>query len=92
MRYEVHEEDCVIKIGSSTLGIWGDWLKEWDVMKSLAKVVKISKKEFLMISYLHQYELEWWLRFDSWPYHKSFMSLLRMKDYIYIVIDDGKVP
>ena len=42
-------------MGPSTLNIWGDWLKEWDVMKSLAKVVEISEKEFPMISYKHQY-------------------------------------
>ena len=41
------------KMGSSTLGIWGDWLKEWDAMKSLANVVEISEKEFKMISYTH---------------------------------------
>ena len=38
-------------MGSSALGIWGDWLKEWDAMKSLGKVVEISEKEFLKISY-----------------------------------------
>ena len=31
-----------------------------------------------------------WLRFDIWPYPKSFMSLMQMKDYTYIVIDDKK--
>ena len=38
-----------MKIVSSPLNIWGDWLKEWDVMKSLAKIVEISE-EFPMIS------------------------------------------
>ena len=31
------------------------------------------------------------LGFDSWLYLKSFMNLMRMKDYTYMVIDDGKV-
>ena len=31
------------------------WLNEWDVMKSLAKVVEILEKKFLMISYTHYY-------------------------------------
>ena len=31
------------------------------------------------------------LGFDSSPYPKSFMSLMWMKDYTYMVIDDGKV-
>ena len=42
----------MVKMGSSTLSIWGDCLKEWDGMKSLAKVVEISE-EFSMISYMH---------------------------------------
>ena len=42
-------------MGSSALGILGDSLKEWDAMKSFAKVVEISEKEFLMISNSHQY-------------------------------------
>ena len=42
-------------MGLSTLGIWGDWLKKWDEMKSLAKVVEISDKEFQMIFYMHEY-------------------------------------
>ena len=82
---------CVIKMGSSTLGIWGDWLKEWDAMKSLAKVVEILK-EFSMISTRISTNLSDRLCFDSWPYPKSFMSLMWMKDYTYMVIDDGKVP
>ena len=45
----------MIKIGSSALSIWGDWLKEWDAMKSLAKVVEILKKEFSITSYSYQY-------------------------------------
>ena len=81
----------MIKMGSSTLGIWGDWLKKWDVMKSLAKVVEISKKEFSMISTRIGTNLSDRLRFDSWPYPKSFMSLMWMKDYTYMVIDDEKV-
>ena len=40
---------------SSALDIWGDWLKEWDAMKYLDKVVEISEKEFPMIFYSHQY-------------------------------------
>ena len=76
---------------SSTLDIWGDWLKEWDAMKSLAKVVEISKKEFSMIYTRISTNLSDRLGFDSWPYPKSFMSLMWMKDYTYMVIDDGKV-
>ena len=79
-------------MGSSTLGIWGDWLKEWDGMKSLAKVVEISEKEFPMISTRIGTNLSDWLGFDSWPYPKSFMSLMWMNDYTYMEIDDGKVP
>ena len=79
-------------MGSSTLGIWGDWLKEWDAMKSLAKVVEISKKEFSMISTRISTKLSDRLGFDSWPYPKSFMSLMWMKYYIYMIIDYGKVP
>ena len=45
---ELLKDDCVVKMQSSALGIWRDWLKDWDVMKSLAKVVKISDK-FLII-------------------------------------------
>ena len=32
------------------------------------------------------------LEFDSWSYPKSFMSLVRMKDYRYMKINDKKVP
>ena len=39
---------------SFNLIIWGEWLKEWDAMKSLAKVVEILE-EFLMISCMYQY-------------------------------------
>ena len=67
-------------MGSSTLGIWGDWLKEWDVMTSLAKVVEISE-EFRMISTRISTNLNDQLGFDNWPYPKSFMSLMWMKDY-----------
>ena len=77
-------------MGSSTLSIWGDWLKEWDVMKSWAKVVEISEKELLMIFTLISTNLSDQLGFDSWLYPKSFMSLMWMKDYTYMVIDDGK--
>ena len=77
---------------SSTLGIWGDWLKQWDAMKSLAKVLEISKKGFSMIFTRISTNLSDRLGFDSWPYPKSFMSLMWMKDYTYMVIDDGKVP
>ena len=65
--------------------------KEWDAMKSLAKVVEISK-EFSMISTRISTNLSDRLGFDSWPYPKSFMSLMWMKDYTYMVINDGKVP
>ena len=66
MQHEVHEDDCVIKMGSSTLSIWGDWLKEWVAMKSLAKVVEISKKEFSMISTRISTNLSKRLGFDIW--------------------------
>ena len=66
--------------------------KEWDVMKSLAKVVEISEKEFPMISTRISINLSDQLGFNSWPYPKSFMSLMWMKDYTYMVIDDEKVP
>ena len=79
-------------MGSSTLGIWRDWLKEWDAMISLVKIVKISNKEFPMISKRISTNLSDQLGFDSWLYLKSFMSLVWMKDYTYMVIDDGKVP
>ena len=78
-------------MGSSTLGIWRDWLKEWDAMKSLAKVLEISEREFMIISTRISTNLSDRLGFDSWPYPKSFMSLMWMKDYRYMVIDDGKV-
>ena len=61
-------------------------------MKSLAKVIDMSKKEFSMISTRIMSNLSDRLGFDSWPYAKSFMSLMWMKDYTYMVIDDGKVP
>ena len=61
-------------------------------MKSLAKVVEISKKEFPMISTRISTNLSYRLGFDSRSYPKSFISLMWMKDYIYMVIDDGKVP
>ena len=54
MRHEVHEDDFLIKMESFALSIWGDWLKEWDAMKSLAKVVEIWE-ELLIISYTNQY-------------------------------------
>ena len=60
-------------------------------MKSLAKVVEISK-EFSMISTRISTNLSDRLGFDSRPYLKSFMSVMWMKDYTYMVIDDGKVP
>ena len=38
------------------LGIWEDWLKEWDVMKSLVMVVEVPKKELsILISFICQY-------------------------------------
>ena len=60
-------------------------------MKSLAKVVEISK-EFSMIYTRISNNLSDRLGFDDWPYPKSFMSLMWMKDYTYMVIDDGQVP
>ena len=77
-------------MGSSALNIWGDWFKEWDVMKSLANVVEISE-EFSMISIRISTYLSDWLGLDNWLYPKSFMSLMRMMDYTYMIIDDGKV-
>ena len=74
------------------LSIWGDQLKEWDAMKSLAKVVEISEKDFPMISTRISTNLSDRFGFDSWPYPKSFMSLMWMKDYTYMVIDNVKVP
>ena len=61
MWHEAHEDDWMIKMESFALGIWGDWLKKWDEMTSLAKVVQIVE-EFLIISYTHQYKLEWLIR------------------------------
>ena len=66
--------------------------KEWDAMKSLAKVEEILEKEFSMISTCISTNLIDRLGFDSWPYPKSFMSLMWIKDYTYMVIDDGQVP
>ena len=88
---------------SAKMIVWSKWdhppsifeeidSKEWDAMKSLAKVVEISKKEFSMISTRIGTNLSDQLGFDSWPYPKSFMSLMWMKDYTYMIIDDEKVP
>ena len=60
-------------------------------MKSLAKVVEISKKEFSMIYTCINTNLSDRLGSDSCLYPKSFMSLMWMKNYTYMVIDDGKV-
>ena len=60
-------------------------------MKSVAKVVEISK-EFSMISTRISNNLSDRLGCDSWPYPNSLTSLMLMKDYTYMVIDDGKVP
>ena len=60
-------------------------------MKSLAKVVKISKKGFSMIFTRISTNLSDRLGLDSLPYPKSFMSLMWMKDYTYMVINDEKV-
>ena len=87
---------------STKMIVWSRWdhppsvfeeidSKEWDAMKSLAKVVEISK-EFSMISTRISTNLSDRLGFDSWPYPKSFMSLMWMKDYTYMVINDVKVP
>ena len=59
-------------------------------MKSLAKVVEILE-EFSIISQRISTKLSHQLGFESWSYPKSFMSLMRMKDYIYMVTDDDKV-
>ena len=69
-----------------------NWLKEWDVMKSLDKVLEISKKELPMISTRISTNLSDRLGFDTWPNRESFTSLMWIKDYTYMVIDDGKVP
>ena len=61
-------------------------------MTSLAKEVEISEKEFPMISTRISTNLSDRLGFDNWPYPKSFMNLMWMKDYTYMEIDDGKVP
>ena len=61
-------------------------------MQSLVKVVEVSKKEFLMISTRISTNLSDRLGFDSLPYHKSFMSIMWMKDYTYMVIDERRVP
>ena len=42
-------------MGSSTLDIRGDRLKERDAAKSLSKVVETLYELFLMISYSYQY-------------------------------------
>ena len=87
---------------STKMIVWSRWdhppsvfeeieSKEWDAMKSLAKVVEILK-EFSMISTRISTNLSDQLGFDSWPYPKSFMSQMWMKDYTYMVINDGKVP
>ena len=52
VQYEVLEVDCVVKMGSFALDIWGDWLNKWDVMKTLDKVVEILE-EFSMISFTY---------------------------------------
>ena len=59
-------------------------------MKSLAKVVEIAE-EFLMIFTCISSYLSDRLGFDSSPYPKSFMILMWMKDYTYMLIYDGKV-
>ena len=61
-------------------------------MKSLAKLVEILEKEFSIISSCISTNLSDRLGFDSLPYPKSFMSLMWMKDYAYMIIDDGKLP
>ena len=60
-------------------------------MKSLSKVVEILEKEFSIISTHISTNLSDRLGFDSRPYPKSFMSLMWMKDYTYLVIDDENV-
>ena len=44
-----------LKMILSPLDIWRDWLKEWDAMKSLAKVLEILENKFLIILYMYQY-------------------------------------
>ena len=56
-------------------------------MKSLAKVVEISK-ELPMISTRISTYLSDRLGFDNCMYPKSFMRLMWMKDYTYMVIDN----
>ena len=66
---------------STKMIVWSRWdhppsvfeeidSKEWDAMKSLAKVVEILKKEFSMISTHINTNLSGRLGFDSWPYPK----------------------
>ena len=55
-------------------------------MKSLAKVVNLSKQEFPIKTNLSDL-----LGFNTSPYHKSFISLVRRKDYIYMVTNNDKV-
>ena len=45
IRYNIKsfEDDYVVKMRLSTLDILEDWLYEWDVMKSLLKIVKKIK-------------------------------------------------
>ena len=53
--HEVLKHDWVVKMGSLALGIRGDRLNEWYVVKYLAKVIKILDKLFLMNYYTHHY-------------------------------------
>ena len=59
-------------------------------MKSLASVVE-KLEEFLMISTRISTNLSDQLGFHNCLYPKSFMSLMQMKDYTYMIIHDGKV-
>ena len=63
---------------STKMIVWSRWdhpplvfeeinSKEWDAMKSLAKVVEISEKEFPMIYIRISTNLSDRLGFDSWP-------------------------
>ena len=63
---------------STKMIVWSRWdhppsvfeeidSKDWDAMKSLAKVVEISEKEFLMISTRISTNLSDRLGLDSWP-------------------------
>ena len=61
-------------------------------MKSLSKVMYVSKKEFPDdFLYSSTTNLSDPLGFEISPYPKSFISLQQTKEYTYMVIDDDTV-